>query len=298
MERSLARYLRHHRTQGSSPHTLKFHREGVGGLIQWLKDAGKPTDLDDLDADTVREWVEAMRERGLAQATVNRRVRSVKAFTKWLVEEEWLPKDPLRRLKPPKVDDHVPPTLDPTDVDKLLAACRDGRGASPLRDTALVLLLYSTGLRADELLKLQQGDIDWSQGLILVRRGKGGKFRVVPLGGKAEKALDRYLGSPKRPASEGGAVFLTERGEPLTYSGLRQVLRRLEERAGVHANPHKWRHSAAVQYLRNGGKVEVLRAMLGHSTLNMTLHYARIAGVDLSAAHETADPTRSLKTRV
>jgi integrase/recombinase XerD len=76
------------------------------------------------------------------------------------------------------------------------------------------------------------------------------------------------------------------------------MLTRLEAKTGVHCNPHKWRHSSAIQYLRNGGKVESLRAMLGHTTLTMTLHYARIAGVDLAAAHETADPARSLKVRV
>jgi integrase/recombinase XerD len=87
-------------------------------------------------------------------------------------------------------------------------------------------------------------------------------------------------------------------GAPLTYPALKGLLVRLSDRTGVRCNAHKWRHSAAVQYLRNGGRLEILRAMLGQSTLDMTLHYARIAGVDLTAAHETADPTRSLRTRV
>lgn len=76
------------------------------------------------------------------------------------------------------------------------------------------------------------------------------------------------------------------------------MLRRRGRRAGVHANPHKWRHSAAIQYLRGGGRIETLKALLGHTTLDMTLHYARIAGVDLTSAHAVADPARSLKTRV
>jgi integrase/recombinase XerD len=76
------------------------------------------------------------------------------------------------------------------------------------------------------------------------------------------------------------------------------MLKRYEGWTGIHCNPHKFRHTAAITYLRNGGRVETLRAMLGHSKIDQTLHYARIAGVDLAAAHELADPARSLKTRV
>ena len=85
--------------------------------------------------------------------------------------------------------------------------------------------------------------------------------------------------------------------QPLRFYGLRELLRRHGKKAGIHANPHKWRHSAAIQYLRQGGRVENLRAMLGHSTLDMTLHYARIAGHDLAEAHQTVDPIKALKVR-
>ena len=122
---------------------------------------------------------------------------------------------------------------------------------------------------------------------------------MVPLGRPVEKALVRYLDHPKRRRDgQTERVFLTDEGTPLTMRGLQVMLKRRGKAADVHANPHKWRHSAAVQYLRGGGRVEALKAMLGHSTLDMTLHYARIAGVDLTAAHETADPARSLRVRV
>ncbi len=91
------------------------------------------------------------------------------------------------------------------------------------------------------------------------------------------------------------AVFLTDKGTPLRKAGLHMMLQGREQAAAIHANPHKWRHSAAVQYLRGGGWIETLKAMLGHSTLDMILHYARIAGVDLATAHVTANPARSLK---
>ncbi len=132
-----------------------------------------------------------------------------------------------------------------------------------------------------------------------MHRGKGGKFRVVPLGRAVERALYKYLDHPKRrKQGDTGYIFLNQGGEPLALDGLQAALLRHGERAGIHCNAHKFRHTAAIAYLRNGGRVEVLREMLGHTNLTQTLHYARLAGVDLTTAHETADPTRSLKTRV
>ncbi len=291
MEKSLQRYLRWHRSAGHSPKTIRHHETTIRLFIGWCAEEGYSTAIDDLDADTARAWIEHQRSRGLSDHSIATRIRSLRAWTHWLVEEEWLPKDPFRRLKVPKADDTAKDTLSPADVDKLLAIC-DRRTVTGQRDFAIMLLLFSTGLRAAELSGLQVEDVDWQRGLITVRRGKGGKFRVVPLGGKVERALDRYL-----DGRETGPLFLTKDGEPLSYAALREILRRRGNKAGVRANPHKWRHSAAIQYLRSGGRVENLRAMLGHSTLDMTLHYARVAGVDLAEAHQTVDPTKALKSR-
>lgn len=194
-------------------------------------------------------------------------------------------------MKVPKADDKAKDVLSPNEVDKLLATCNK-KTLTGRRDFAIMLLLFSTGLRASELLIIQAEDVDWTRGLIVIRRGKGGKFRMVPLGPKVERALDRYLDGRTT-----GPLFLTQDNQPLRFYGLLELLRRHGNKAGVHANPHKWRHSAAIQYLRSGGRVENLRAMLGHTTLDMTLHYARIAGVDLAEAHQTVDPTKTLKTR-
>jgi site-specific recombinase XerD len=295
MERSLQRFLRHHRAGGHSADTIQWHSDGVGNLIGFLKAKGYPVTVDDLDADYVRDWIAEQQERGLAQMTIAARVKSVKALTRWLVSEEWLAKDPLARLKAPKVDDVPKETLSPAEVDTLLRSCNRATLVG-VRDTAIMLLLFSTGLRASELIRLQPGDIDWDRGLITIRRGKGGKLRVIPMGPKVEKALDRYLSHPKR--KDGDTVFLSRDGKPFTRVALRAVLRRRGDQAGIHCNPHKWRHSAAIAYLRNGGRVETLKTLLGHSKLDQSMHYARIAGVDLTTAHETADPTRSLRTRV
>lgn len=296
MERAIGRYLRHHRAQNSSAATIRYHRQTLErSLVGFLRSQGHSLSLDDFGLDDVLGWIDDQQRRGLAQKTVATRVISVKAFSRWLADEEYTPKDVLKRLKTPKVDDVQKETLSLADVDALLRAC-DRKTHTGARDFAALMLLFSTGLRAAEVAGLTQADIDWERGLVTIRRGKGGKFRQVPMGDRVDRALTKYLSHPKRPDSP--HLFVNQRGEPLAQLGLRSALRRLEDKTGIHCNPHKWRHSAAVQYLRNGGHAEHLQRVLGHSTMAMTLHYARMAGTDLADAHTGVDPVRGLKIRV
>lgn len=291
MEKALSRYLSWHRASGHSHKTVTFHKDTISLFIRWCEAHTESTSLDALCPENVREWVAEQMDRNLSDHTVATRVRSLRAWSKWLADEEYIEKDLLTKMKKPKETDTVKPTLDPDEVDRILSRC-DRKTELGKRDYAIILLLFSTGLRATELTSLLTEDVDWQQGLITVRRGKGGKFRVVPLGTKVAKALTRYLAG-----RTDGPLFLTSENEAICYTTLREVLRRRGRDAGVHANPHKFRHTAAIQYLRAGGRVENLRVMLGHSTLDMTLHYARIVGADLVEAHQTADPTKSLKSK-
>jgi site-specific recombinase XerD len=281
---------------GHSPKTLEWYSNSVASLVTFLEGAGESTDIADLAVDHVRAWVNDQRARGLAPKTLKTRVTAIKALTKWATEEDIIRKDPLARMKAPKAVMGAKPVFEPEEVDQLLAAC-DPRTLVGIRDRAIILILYSTAMRSAECCQLHLDDIDWSKGLVIIQRGKGGKPRVVPLTGKAEKALDRYTRHPQRKDKMKDPIFLTDQGTPLTAVGFRQIFKRLSARTGLAVNPHKFRYSAAIQYLRNGGKLETLKALLGHSSLDMTLHYARIAGVDVGEAHQTADPARSLKTR-
>lgn len=294
----LERYLRFHRSEGSSAHTLSWHGLSIRQFVAYLAANAHSGDTDDLAAEDLRGYIDDLRDQGLSPASVATKVRSIKAWGKWLLTEEYLARDPFAKVKRPKVDDIPKAIFTPEEVVRLLSRC-DRRRLTGARDYALILLLLSTGLRAGEVLAIQESDIDAEKNLITVRRGKGGKFRVVPLSRPVEKALFRYLEHPQRPRhGRVPQVFLSRFGNPLTLDGLERTLQVRGEAVGVHANPHKFRHTAAVEYLRQGGRLETLRVMLGHSSLMMTLHYARLAGVDLVSAHEQADPLRSLKTRL
>lgn len=281
----LQRFLRHHRTQGSSPHTLEYYTQALGQYLACLGGA-------EMDAESLRLFIEKLRSEGKSQATVNNRARAVKAWGNWLVEEEYLPKSPFARVKRPSQDVTAKDIFTPDEVQRLLDSC-DRATTVGLRDYAIILLLYSTGLRAAELCALHLSDLNRASQLLLVRRGKGGKFRQVPLGRKVERAIDKYRDS----LGETGVttLFLTRHRTPLTDMALAASLDRRGKALGLHVNPHKFRHSCAVQYLRNGGRVEVLKQMLGHSKLEMTLHYARIAGVDVVQGHDAADPLNALR---
>lgn len=293
MEKALARYIRWQKSVGHSVRTWQTHQQYIQYFIDWCRQQGYSTAIEDLDVDIAREYITSMQERGLSPYTVATRVRSLRAWTHWLQAEEWLPKDPLARIRPPKVTDKPKKTLEPKDVDKILATCNK-ETPNGLRDAAIIMLLYSTGIRVSELIALHRDDIDHEQGLILIRRGKGGKFRVLPLGAKTDKAIDRYLSQRTDPLPN---LFLTDEGTPLTYWTVKELMRRKERHLGKHLHVHLFRHSFAVQYLRNGGKLETLKAIMGHSTYEMTLHYARVAGVDIVAGHEQADPTKQLKNK-
>ncbi len=293
MEKMLARYLRWQKAAGHSPRTLKTHEQNIQYFIAWCKEQGYSTAIEELTVDVAREYVGSMLDRGLSTHTAATRTRSLKAFTRWLYLEEWLPKNPLSRLQLPRTVDVPRPVLELRDVDKILASCNKNT-TNGLRDAAIILLLYSTGIRVGELVALQRDDIDQQQGLILIRRGKGGKFRVLPLGAKTDKAIDRYLAQRTDPLTH---LFLTDDGAPITYWTVKEIMRRKERYVGKHLHVHLFRHSFAVQYLRNGGKLETLKAIMGHTEYEMTLHYARIAGVDIVAGHEQADPTRLLKNK-
>ena len=297
VSKGLERYLRFHKAEGSSPKTVAWHTLSLGQFARYLADSGHSGDVEDLCADDLRSYIDRLREKGLAQTSVATKVRSVKAWGKWLADEEYVMRDPFARVKQPKDEDKAQEVLTPAEVDKLLATC-DRRSVHGARDFALILLMFSTGVRASEALGLSMEDIDADAGLLTVRRGKGAKFRVVPLSRPVEKAIFKYLDHPRRRQHRTSRLFLTGPGAPLTITTLQKALWKRGEQAGIHCHPHKLRRSAATQYLRGGGRLENLKAVLGHTTLQMSLRYARLAGVDLATAHEVADPARALRTRI
>ncbi len=181
------------------------------------------------------------------------------------------------------------------------AACSRGtngvmRRPTARRDRALILVLLDAGLRASELCALTVADAYLKLGQVLVKHGqrggaKGSKGRVVFLGKTTRRSLWRYLASRADGEDPDAPLFLGKLHRRMNKGVLRQMIARLGEKAGVvHTHPHRFRHTFAITYLRAGGDVFTLQALLGHRTLEMVQHYARIALLDVEQMHRKASP--------
>lgn len=173
-----------------------------------------------------------------------------------------------------------------TRTGKLVSSRRD----TALRDKAILILLVDTGLRASELCALTLSDYNNKNGEIDIRHGKGDKERTVIAGANARKALWRYLAtrSDKEP---GEPLFATRSGLHMNKDGLRHLVQRVAERTGVrNANLHRFRHTFAINFLRNGGNVVELQRFLGHEQMSTVTIYLNLAQSDMAAAQKLASP--------
>jgi integrase/recombinase XerD len=164
------------------------------------------------------------------------------------------------------------------------------------RDKAILLTLLDSGLRAGELCALRIADVDMKTGRVQIRSGeagraKGGKGRVVYLGKSARRFLWRYLAEREEGEDPDAPLFIGKFHRAFNRDALRQLINSLGAKAGVKkCHPHRFRHTFAITYLRSGGDIFTLKSLLGHGSLEMVEHYARIAEVDVEAAHRKASP--------
>ena len=240
-------FARHLRAGNRSPRTVTSYMESIGQLDRFLAHKGMPRDVSSIR----REHVEAYIEDVLARykpATAVVRFKSLQQYFRWLLEEGEITESPMARMRPPKVPHDPPAVLTQTEVRNLLKAC-EGNDFTDRRDAAIIALFYDTGLRLSELVNLkvnstevEGSDIDLDRQLVYVI-GKGDRARVLGIGARTVKTLDRYLRvRSQHPDAEGPDLWLGRHGR-MTQSGVQQMLRRRAAEAGLpHLNPHAFRH--------------------------------------------------------
>jgi integrase len=242
-------------------------------------------------------WVVGLLDGGAAAATARARQLAVRRFAAWLTEEGEIPADPFLGVKSPRLDEKVIEPLSDDELRALIKACTPPKGAEPKealrhrRDDAIVRVMLETGLRAGEVTNLEVVDVDLAHGTLTVRRGKGGKGRVVPIGPDASLALDRYLRlrrSHRLAASPD--LLLGDRGKHFTYNALHKTLRLRAETAGIEGfHPHRLRHTAAHRWLAAGGSKGGLMAVAGWTRPDMLMRYTKA-----QASARAADEARKL----
>ena len=281
------------RAERKSPATIKSYAEGVHAFLKWCETTGTPAVL---TKPAAQDFVADLLDNGAAAKTASARLLGLRRFSAWLADPDGgdeFDTDPLVGMKQPKIDRKVIEALTDEELHALIKACR-GRRFTDRRDEAIVRLMTETGMRAGELIAMQTDDVDLKRDLAVVRRGKGGKGRIVPFGPQTATAIDRYLHmrQPHRLAGDSvGPLWLgADNWRPFNYYGLRHALQRRAELADIKGfHPHKLRHTAATRWLRAGGSEGGLMAVAGWSTRDMIDRYT-----GASAAERAADESRRL----
>jgi len=282
-QEEVARFLRHAEAKGLSPATVRFYQQR---LDSFATRTGL-THLHALTPDLARSYLAQERE-ATSPATARHGWSALSAFCAFLLAEGVLDANPMEGVARPRIPVKVVKPLSEGEVEALLSQ-GSPRTFCGTRLRALVLLLVDCGLRASEVVGLNEGDVDWNEGTLTVM-GKGAKERTVPFGQATRAALLSY--QTRRGELPGEkALFVAAYGTRLRRDDLHDIIRRAGEQAGLSGlHPHKLRHTCAVMFLRNGGDAFSLQKLLGHSSLDMTRRYAELAQSDVVAKHRAASP--------
>jgi integrase/recombinase XerC len=300
--------------RGLSAHTVRAYIGDVASLLSYAVD-DQCAELADLDISVLRGWLGTLHSSGQARTSLARRAASARAFTAFAHRRGWLAADPGEQLRSPKVRRHLPEVLSQEQMSAVLAGARDRQAAadsgSPaskglstaieLRDTAIMELLYATGIRVSELCGLDIGDLDLARRTIRVL-GKRSKERVVPVGIPAVRAVLRWIerGRPvvdqAQPAFGDAystlAMFIGAKGHRIDPRTVRRVVHSRIAATGSVADigPHGVRHTAATHLLEGGADLRSVQEILGHASLATTQIYTHVSIDRLIAVYRQAHP--------
>jgi len=280
-----------------SANTIAAYRNDLSQFeryLQQLNPAQRPRGWGNVTRDHIISYMLDMREREYASSTIARKVAAVKSLFGFLFAQELVGKNPAAELDSPKVEKHLPEIISAQDVEELLDTPGTHSPAN-LRDTALLELLYATGLRVSELVALNVEDTDLEAGIIRCV-GKGNKERILPLYEQAQEILRAYLHSGRPGLLSNGeketALFLNRRGQRLTRQGLWLIIKRYVEQSGIagHVTPHTLRHSFATHMLRGGAGLREVQELLGHANISTTQVYTQVSKEHLRQVYDDAHP--------
>jgi site-specific recombinase XerD len=288
---ALRRFDRDLQRRGVAERTRRAYGVDMGELATWA--AAQGIEPAAVTYRVLRGYAARQSDRGAAPRTLARKLASARAFFRSMVEHGDMTANPADLLPAPKLPQTLPRTIKPADVAALLDRI-PATTPLELRDRALFEVAYACGLRAEELVNLDVGSVDFDAEQVRVE-GKGGKTRVVPAGEPALAAVGRYL-ERARPALAGAggdpALFLSKSGRRLSTSDVRRRLRVWARHAAAQGavHPHALRHSFATHLLEGGADLRAIQELLGHASVSTTQVYTRVESTRLRAAYLRSHP--------
>jgi len=297
LDSTIAAFLNYGKIEkGLAPNTTAAYARDLARLSAFLEKRKRR--LEDVDRDEIVEFLSSLYRRGLDSRSVARNLVSLRGFFRFALSEEVISNDPTLNLESPKLRKSLPTYLRMDEIERLMAQ-PDVKTPRGLRDQAILELLYSTGLRASELVGLRVSDLDMHTGCLRCT-GKGDKERLVPVGRKALAAVQEYLerGRPallgeRRTGPPPTACLLVGRaGRSISRIGVWRILHAYGRSAGIRArlSPHKLRHSFATHLLERGADLRSVQLMLGHADISTTQIYTHVVEERLKQVYKSHHP--------
>ncbi len=278
--------------KGLSKNTSHSYKTDIEKLFAFIE--SKELDsITKLKSNHISEFLAELNISGLNISSINRCIVSVKQFFKYLMLENIIKTDPTANLVSPRMKKNIPDVLSLEDIEKILNV-PDLTKFEGLRDSAMLEVLYASGLRVTELVELKQVNINYDHGYLIVM-GKGSKERIVPIGMTSIKKINDYLELSRPNLAKdkiSDYLFITRRGTCFTRQGFWKLIKAYAKEAGILKNisPHTIRHSFATHLLERGADLRTIQLLLGHSDISTTQIYTHVENKRLREIHNKYHP--------
>lgn len=294
MSEEIEQFLMYLATErGLSTNYQLIVQSSLEAFAKWEQGWGGGEGWRDMQPGEITEFLAFRKRSGLQASSVRLDAVAIRIFFRFLVSRHGWPQNPAETLSLPRPEKHLPETLNPDDVRRLIESVT-GDDPQALRDRALLELLYSSGLRVSEICNARLENLELDSGFIRII-GKGNKTRLVPVGVPALSAIRNYLesGRPAQVGKRTGAeIFLSVRGKKLTPQRVWQLIKQYAGRAGLKINvyPHLMRHSFATHLLAGGADLRIIQELLGHADISTTQIYTHVEKSGLKAVLKKFHP--------
>lgn len=276
--------------KGLARNSLSAYSIDLQHFGHWLEE--RKIEIESVERIDIVKYFQSRRSAGISARSVARALAAIRGMFRFLVAERHLKSDPTENLESPKLWTTLPKAIQPSEVEALLGA-PDRSTDEGLRDRAMLELLYATGLRVSELIRVRIDDVVMDAGFLRTM-GKGSKERIVPFGDAAREAILEYRDHARQSLDRHSDphLFLSRRGRPMSRQSFWMKIVRYGRAAGIrtHISPHVLRHSFATHLLENGADLRSVQLMLGHSDISTTQIYTHVSRARLQKMYETYHP--------